>query len=144
MRIVKTPNSDFQAQRIPLTPMSSLPPPYLASESVRKIALPTMEGIHFELVQNIISLEAKGNYTFLHFNGGKQLLVCKTLMELEDMLKNSTQFVRIHRSSTINLNKIAKYIKGKGGYVIMEDGSTRNVSAGKKNAFFEALKKYYG
>jgi len=63
---------------------------------------------------------------------------------MEEMLKNSVQFVRIHRSTTINLNKISKYIKGKGGYVIMDDGSTRNVSAGRKNAFFEALKKYYG
>ena len=143
MRVLKTPYSNFQAQRIPMA-SSPKAAPYLASEDVRKIALPTMEGIHFELVQNIISLEAKGNYTFLCLESGKQLLVCKTLMEMEDMLKNSVQFVRIHRSSTINLNKIAKYIKGKGGYVIMDDGSTRNVSAGRKNGFFEALKKYYG
>ena len=144
MRVVKTPHSSFQAQRIPMTPSSQLPTPYLANENVRKIALPTMEGIHFELVQDIVSLEAKGNYTFLYFDGGKQLLVCKTLMEMEEMLKNSTQFVRIHRSTTINLNKISKYIKGKGGYVIMDDGSTRNVSAGRKPVFFEALKRYYG
>ena len=143
MRVLKTPYSNLQAQRIPMAP-SPKAVPYLASEDVRKIALPTMEGIHFELVQNIISLEAKGNYTFLYLESGKQLLVCKTLMEMEEMLKNSVQFVRIHRSSTINLNKISKYIKGKGGYVIMDDGSTRNVSAGRKNDFFESLKKYYG
>jgi len=144
MRIVKTPYSNFQAQRIPMAPTSQRAQSYLAHENVRKIALPTMEGIHFELVKNIVCLEAKGNYTSIHLEVGKQLLVCKTLMEMEDMLKNSTQFVRVHRSSTINLNKIAKYVKGKGGYVIMDDGSTINVSAGRKTAFFEALKKYYG
>ena len=103
-----------------------------------------MEGIQFELVQHIVSLEAKGNYTSLYFTGGRQLLVCKTLMEIEEMLNNSVQFIRIHRSFTINLNKIVKYVRGKGGYVVMEDGSYRNVSNGKKDSFFGALRTYFG
>ncbi len=144
MRVVKTSFPEHEATRIPISPVEAKKNTYLAADHVRKIALPTMEGIQFELVQNIISLEAKGNYTYLYFTEGRQLLVCKTLMELESMLNNSIQFVRIHRSFIINLNKIIKYVRGKGGYVVMEDGSYRNVSNGKKESFFVALKRYFG
>jgi len=41
MRVLKTPYSKLQAQRIPIT-QSIKAAPYLASEDVRKIALPTM------------------------------------------------------------------------------------------------------
>jgi two-component system, LytTR family, response regulator len=65
-------------------------------------------------------------------------------MEIEELLNNSLQFVRIHRSFTINLNRIMKYVQGKGGYVVMEDGSYRNVSNGKREEFFEAVRRYFG
>lgn len=109
----------------------------------RKIALPTMEGIHFECIHNIVSLEAKGNYTYIHFTDRKKILVCKTLRNVEIQLNDALQFVRIHRSYTINLNHIQKYVKGKGGYVLMEGGSSINVSAGKKQNFMEALQCYF-
>jgi two-component system LytT family response regulator len=109
----------------------------------RKIALPTMEGIHFERIQNIICLEAKGNYTHIHFSDRKKILVCKTLQDVENILNDRLQFVRIHRSHTINLNHLQKYFKGKGGYVMMDDGTCINVSAGKKQQFMESLQIYF-
>jgi two-component system, LytTR family, response regulator len=145
MRVIKSNHkADHEATRIPMPNAETQQCTYMASEEVRKIALPTMEGIQFEPVQQIISLEAKGNYTSLYFIGGRHLLVCKTLMEIEELLNNSLQFVRIHRSFTINLNRIMKYVRGKGGYVVMEDGSYRNVSNGKREEFFEAVRRYFG
>ncbi|MFT5168964.1 MAG: two-component system LytT family response regulator [Saprospiraceae bacterium] len=117
---------------------------YESSNSDRKIALSTMEGINFERIQNIISLEAKGNYTMLFFTGKRKLLVCKTLRDMENQLHTGSQFVRIHRSYTINLNYLQKYVKGKGGYVILENGIMINVSSGKKQGFLDALKIYFG
>ena len=110
----------------------------------RKIALPTMEGIQFEKINQIISLEAKGNYTSIYFNNKRQIMVCKTLREVELMLNCAHRFVRIHRSFTINLDKLEQYTKGKGGYVTMEDGISIAVSAGKRQDFMEALKMYFG
>ena len=52
----------------------------------RKVALPTMEGLNFERVNQIVSLEAQGNYTCLHLLDGRQILVCKTLRDMEDHL----------------------------------------------------------
>ncbi len=145
MKLVKTPSIEQAAKRIPIF-VSNLPnsPENKAEQVYRKIALPTMEGVHFEKVEEIVSLEAKGNYTNLHFISGKRLLVCKTLREMEQILNAGNQFVRVHRSFTINLNLIKKYIKGKGGYVIMDDKSEISVSTGKKQDFLTALEIYFG
>jgi hypothetical protein len=35
-------------------------------------------------------------------------------------------------------------VKGKGGHVVMENGSNITVSAGKKHGFLNALEKYFG
>lgn len=141
MRVVKTPVAEPSAPRIPLH-RHHLPKP--ASEQLRKIALPTMEGIHFERIQEITCLEAQGNYTLLYFSDKRQLLVCKTLQSIEQLLNNKLQFVRVHRSFTINLNHLERYIRGKGGYVILENGSHVNVSAGRKQAFLETVERYFG
>jgi len=128
-------------KKISLIKTSSI---YESSNYDRKIALPTMEGINFERIQDIISLEAKGNYTMLYFTGKRKLLVCKTLRDMENQIRTGSQFVRVHRSYTINLNHLQKYVKGKGGYVLMENGAMINVSAGKKQDFLDALKTYFG
>ena len=115
-----------------------------ASYIHRKIALPTMEGIKFEKISRIISLEAKGNYTLIHFKDKQQTMVCKTLREVELTLNCPYRFIRIHRSFTINLDKLEQYTKGKGGYVTMENGRSINVSSGKRLDFMNALKCYFG
>jgi two-component system, LytTR family, response regulator len=114
----------------------------LERTSPEKIALPTFEGLIFEDIRNIIYLEAEGNYTYIHLVGKKKFLVCKTLREVEEGIRTDS-FVRVHRSYTINMLLLSKYIKGKGGYVIMEDGSMVNVSAGRKKAFMEAVEALF-
>jgi two-component system LytT family response regulator len=108
-----------------------------------KIMLPTMEGMCFEKVKQIAYLEASGNYTVLHFTDARQVLVCKTLREVELMLAENA-FIRIHRSHTIHLRHIKKYVRGKGGFVILQNGVTLTVSSGQKETFIDALKQYFG
>jgi two-component system LytT family response regulator len=108
----------------------------------KKIALPTMEGISFENTEEIISLEAHGNYTMIHFIDGRQLLVCRTLNSMEQAVEDE-YFLRVHRSAAINMQRIKQYVKGKGGYVIMENNLTISVSEGKKQEFLDALKEHF-
>ena len=145
MRAVKTNTTTVPANRVPVL-VPELPNHFStrASAEYRKIALPTMEGIHFKKVKELVSLEARGNYTYLFFTNQTKLLVCKTLREMEELIGEPRQFVRIHRSFTINLNMIQQYVKGKGGHVVMEDGSRVAVSAGRKQAFLDALQHYFG
>ncbi len=110
----------------------------------RKIALPTLEGIHFEKVKEIVRLEANGNYTFIHLINDRKVLVSKTLAEIENKLRHHPRFVRIHRSNTINLDLLVKYVRGKGGYVEMENGVKITVSAARKQGFLSTLERYFG
>jgi len=108
-----------------------------------KIVLPTMEGFCFEKIKHIAYLEANGNYTTLHFSDKRQILVCKTLREVELMLPEQ-KFARIHRSHTIHLKHLKKYVRGKGGHVVLENGINLVVSAGQKELFLDALRIYFG
>ena len=108
----------------------------------KKIALPTMEGLCFEKVKHILYLEAQGNYTLLHFEDGRQVLVCRTLCDIEAMLPFET-FCRLHRSHTANLKHIKKYVRGKGGYVILNNGASLNISAGQRDTFLKMVEKYF-
>jgi len=86
----------------------SIQPEYNAMQKAsKKIVLPTMEGLCFEKVRDIAYLEASGNYTLLHFTDKRQILVCRTLREVEQMLPGKA-FARIHRSHTIHLKHIKK------------------------------------
>lgn len=110
----------------------------------RKIALPTLEGIHFEKVKEIVRLEANGNYTFIHLINDRKILISKTLAEIENKLRHHPRFVRVHRSNTINLDLLKKYVRGKGGYVEMENGVKITVSAARKQDFISTLERYFG
>lgn len=114
----------------------------LMRKASKKIVLPTMEGYCFEKVKDISYLEASGNYTLLHFTDKRQILVCRTLREVEQMLSEEA-FSRIHRSHTIHLKHIKKYVRGKGGHVVMQNGVTLVVSAGQKDLFLNALRQYF-
>lgn len=57
-------------------------------------------------IQEIDYLEADGNYVRLHL-GGAEKLINKTLTELEKKVLDPKSFVRIHRSTIVNLDRIA-------------------------------------
>lgn len=107
--------------------------------AVRKVALPTTDGIQFESVNDLVHLQAEGSYTRVYINGKKSILVSKNLREYEDILPDSN-FCRVHHSHIINVNFVKKYFKGRGGYVEMEDGVTIEISVRKKNDFFDRFK----
>jgi two-component system LytT family response regulator len=48
-------------------------------------------------------------------------------------------FVRVHRCYLVNINEVQKYKKGEGGYLIMSDGSTVDVSRSRKEVLMQKL-----
>jgi two-component system, LytTR family, response regulator len=103
------------------------------------IALPTVEGYEFVKIENINYARADSNYTHIYLISGKTLILSRTLKEVESMLAGH-RFVRIHQSYFINLSHIARYVKGAGGYVIMENGDTLNVSRGHRGRLLELIR----
>lgn len=109
------------------------------SPGINKIALPTGDGSHFENINNIMYLEASGNYTHIYCKGKGKIVVTKKIREYEDTLPGSI-FVRVHNSSIININFVKKYFNGRGGYVVMEDGMQIQIAARKKAEFLSLFK----
>jgi two-component system LytT family response regulator len=60
------------------------------------------------------------------------------LKEYEELLEPQG-FFRIHHSHMIQLDKIVKYVKGSGGYVVMKNGTSLDVSARRKDEFLKKL-----
>ena len=106
--------------------------------SINKIALPTMEGLQMIPIDSIISCESDDNYTIFLLKNKKKIVVSSTLKEIEEILEDHS-FVRVHRSYLVNLNEIEKYLKGEGGYLVMSDGSTIDVSRSKKEVLLKKL-----
>lgn len=103
-----------------------------------KLALPTAEGLTFIKVNEVLYLKASGNYTEIFMRDGQKYLVSRHLKEYDDLLAEQS-FFRIHHSTLININFIKNYVRGEGGYVIMTDSSSLDVSRRKKEAFLEKI-----
>src|SRR5688572_3299056 len=103
-----------------------------------KLALPTSDGLVFIKMLDIIYCEASSNYTEITLADGKKYVVSRTLKEYEDLLEGYN-FYRIHNSYLINLNAIKKYVRGDGGYVVMSDDKSLDVSKRKKDGFLSRI-----
>lgn len=108
-------------------------------KSVEKLALPSSNGILLVKIDDIIRCESDSNYTNIFLINKQKILVTKTLKDYDDILSD-VGFFRIHKSHLINLRYVKQYIKGEGGYVIMEDNSQVEVSRRRKDEFVTALK----
>ena len=98
-----------------------------------------MEGLEFVNAGDIVHCQSDGNYTHIFMLDGSKFLISRTLKETEELLEGH-RFLRVHHSYTINLDHIKKYVKGDGGYVIMSNNATINVSRSRKE---ELLKTFH-
>jgi two-component system LytT family response regulator len=108
-------------------------------ETNPRMAIPTMEGIYFITVSDIIWLEsAQGSYTKIKLEGNKTITSSRGLGEYEEIL-SAYNFLRVHHQNIVNTNKIARYIKGNGGQLIMNDEYEIEVSRRKKDDLLQIL-----
>jgi two-component system LytT family response regulator len=96
-----------------------------------KITIPQLDGFEILNTADILYCKADDNYTEIYLNNSKKKLVSKTLKYFEDALADSS-FARVHKSYLVNVNEVVKYLKGKGGSVLLSNGKEIMVSASKK------------
>jgi two-component system LytT family response regulator len=106
----------------------------------QKMAIPTLTGLSFVTLRDIVRLEAKGSYTTIHMTDKRQIVSTRTIKDYEDILPE-TLFYRVHNSHIINLQKIQKYQKGRGGSIIMEDNTSIEVAIRRREEFMARLLK---
>lgn len=104
-----------------------------------KILLPAQDGLEFVALDDIIRAQADSNYTHVYLEGGRRLIISKALKQVEILLDDE-RFFRTHQSHLIHLNKIKRYARGEGGYLIMNDESIVSVARGMR----EKLLKMFG
>jgi two-component system LytT family response regulator len=90
-------------------------------------------------VSEIDWIEAAGNYVRLH-RGSAEHLLRETMSSLETKL-NPKQFLRIHRSTIVNINRIQELQPSFHGdfVVILKDGVQLSLSRGYREAVEERL-----
>ena len=108
--------------------------------SQQKMAIPTLTGLSFVPLQDIVRFEAQGNYTNIFLANGQKVMTTRNIKEYEELLPEAI-FYRVHNSHIISLQRIEKYQKGRGGYVIMEDGSSIEVASRRRPDFLRRLLK---
>lgn len=105
---------------------------------VGKIALASKETIEFVDPYDIICCEANSNYTNVHMQEGQKKVISKTLKEFEDML-SPYHFFRPHNSYLINLKRVKEFVRGDGGYLVMENKMSIPVSKNRKEELMDLL-----
>jgi len=98
------------------------------NENIERLFVKTGSKIDVIPVAEVVKIEAEDDYVWI-FTKDKKFLKKETMNYLEENLPENT-FIRVHRSSIINvsfMDKIEKY--GKESYLVkMKDGSQVNVS----------------
>src|SRR5579871_6321999 len=105
---------------------------------ITKMAIPTMEGLQMIQLNTIIACSSDRNYTIRLLKNNQKIIASKNLKEIEEMLEGYA-FLRVHHSHLVNLNEVEKYIRGEGGYLIMSDKSTIDVSRSRKEILLKKL-----
>lgn len=106
----------------------------------QQIAISSSDGLLFIKIDNIIYLRGDGAYTYFFLKSGERITTSKNLKEYEDLL-SEYDFFRVHKSSLIHLHEMKKYVRGEGGYVVMSNGDSVDVSKRRKEHFLAALSK---
>ncbi|MDD2963688.1 MAG: LytTR family DNA-binding domain-containing protein [Bacteroidales bacterium] len=106
-----------------------------------RILVPDAEGIHILRCDQIVRCEASDTYTIFWMHNGRKLVASRPLGSFERLL-NDQFFCRIHSKHLVNLAYIKLYLRGKGGSVVLEDGTELEVSVRKKNDLMLAIHNF--
>ncbi len=99
--------------------------------TLRHFSIHTTEGVEFVPLGKLLYVQAKGNYTQLYLQDGSKQLLSRQLKEVADELPVHS-FLRIHNSYIINMIHVKKYIKGRGGSILMTNDVALPVSETRK------------
>lgn len=110
------------------------------ANAFEKIGISALDGVHFVRLSEIVRLEAEDNYTHFMLNTGDKITASRTIKAYEDTLAQ-LNFVRVHKKHIVNMNFMKTYIKGEGGYLILDNGDSIEVSRRKKSALMDSVRR---
>jgi two-component system LytT family response regulator len=115
------------------TLLRSLPQQY---SQEKKIGIPTANGYDLVSVQDILWCRSEGAYTVFYLSNTSKITSSRNLGAFEEALSRY-DFFRIHHNTIVNMRRISRYVKGRGGSIVLSDGTELEVSQRRKNEFME-------
>ena len=110
-----------------------------SKDFLKKITLPTENGYEVLKINSIVYCEANSNYCRIICIDGRQILLAKTLKNVQELLP-SVLFHRIHKSYLVNLNHIVRFNKNGTLEIELQNGKKLPVSHRQKDNFINAFK----
>lgn len=104
-----------------------------------KIILKNSDAIFYIKIEAIILCEADGPYTIFEVENHDKIIVSTNIKVYEELL-TPHNFVRVHNSFLVNTNKVIRFDKQDGGFLMLENNKSVPVSQRKKD---EILKKLH-
>ncbi len=111
----------------------------LENPNDRKLAIKCVDSIKYLRIDDISHFVADGSYTKICMKDGKSILASKMLKYFEQTLSDFSQFLRIHRSSMVNLKYVEEYQYSSGGSVLMVTGQNLYPSEDRKKKLLNKL-----
>ncbi|RZK38660.1 MAG: response regulator transcription factor [Pedobacter sp.] len=109
--------------------------------SIKKITIPNAHGYRLVDIDDITHIEADSNYSVFNFVNSEKIAVSKVLKDYEEILPEN-RFVRIHKSTIVNLAYIKEYNSKNGLQVVLKNGESITVSRRRASDFFEKIKAF--
>ena len=110
----------------------------LKSAKPKKILVNGAGGQIIIPIEDILYIKADGSYSDIFLADGTKHCVTKKLIDFE-VLKQTNDFERVHRSFIINLQHVQKFFKSDGGGVVMSNGEELSVSKEKREELEQRL-----
>ena len=105
-----------------------------------RLAIPTEREIVLQKLMDIRFCAADGSYCHVHTADGSTITVAKNLKDFEQILP-AEDFYRIHHSTIVNINHVQKYVRGEGGYVVLNNDQHLDVARRRKEGLMNLLNK---
>jgi two-component system, LytTR family, response regulator len=112
-----------------------------SNPEISKLLVSHSEGTALLELSDIIRFEGDNNYTTIHINGKKQLIVAKTLKDFEKSIPEDS-FFRIHKSDIVNLRFVSEYSSHDGGFLKLKTGERIEISRRRFQDFTDSIKKF--
>lgn len=111
----------------------------ISPQKLQKLGVVSKDGVEYIDPSQIISMQSKANYTLISLENGKDILTSRRLGEFETILFNyNIQFMRVHHSFIINLQKVLRYIKETDD-IVMTNSQKIPLSKSRRENFFKWL-----
>jgi two-component system LytT family response regulator len=93
----------------------------------------------FVNAKKIVRVEAQRAYCIMKFKDGTEMMISKSLKEVEEMLQGLF-FFRCHKSHLVNVNYVEKYFNSEKQCLVLTNADEVPLAPSKKNDLFDFIK----